>query len=600
MNNKMKTIGLIFILLLVHQVSFGQQDSALRKSKYDRSLNSSSKKLIKAITENKSNEEIAADYFLLAQKLIKKGDYEKAETYLQKAIFHEKQDKKGTNLGNYYRELAKVQEQLKRKEDAANSFGYAAKYARNDTIKQINENDASRLEQGVTPSKELEFLDKKAVILSNTNEKQERVKNFTQMADANIKLNEPEKALNNYTKALNELDKESEESNEIKSNMAIVLANKKQFKEAISLQKEVVEKSSNVSEVEVQVQQLRKLSGYYFADNNNTEGLKALYNAYKLAMQKGNLKEAKTTLESLANFYKKNKQDNEALMLYKQFLNNLDSLIAKDSNLVDVKLFQFSEEKIAQLEKEQALMNELIQRKNSNNTLLLISVLLLVSLLLIIVKSFYSIKKRNKKIALQSLRREMNPHFIFNSLNSVNQFIANNNELAANKYLTSYSNLMRRMMESSNNDYISLALEIEQINKYLELEQLRFPDKLQYQIVVDPEMDTEMVKVPNMVIQPNLENAIWHGLRYKDKGGLLIITFSKEGTKNKVVIDDNGIGLKESERIKTNNQKLYESRGLKNVRERIHLLNEIGHKTIRMNIHEKTLPETGVLVTIIW
>ena len=74
----------------------------------------------------------------------------------------------------------------------------------------------------------------------------------------------------------------------------------------------------------------------------------------------------------------------------------------------------------------------------------------------------------------------MNPHFIFNSLNSVNQFIANNNEREANKYLTSYSNLMRAMMENSNKDYVTLSAEIEQLKKYLELEKLRFADKFEY------------------------------------------------------------------------------------------------------------------------
>ena len=221
-------------------------------------------------------------------------------------------------------------------------------------------------------------------------------------------------------------------------------------------------------------------------------------------------------------------------------------------------------------------------------------------LLLLIIKGWFSIKKKNKKIALQSLRREMNPHFIFNSLNSVNQFIADNNELEANKYLTSYSDLMRKMMENSNNDYVMLHHEAELLKKYLELEKLRFPNAFDFEIHIDTSLDTETVKVPNMIIQPNIENAIWHGLRYKKEKGLLQLKFYKKDGRTCVEIDDNGIGLKESQNIKTKNQKLHESRGLKNVHERIKLLNDIYKTDIQFEIIEKTDKETGVKVKISW
>ena len=221
-------------------------------------------------------------------------------------------------------------------------------------------------------------------------------------------------------------------------------------------------------------------------------------------------------------------------------------------------------------------------------------------MLLLIVKALFSIRKRNKQIALQSLRREMNPHFIFNSLNSVNQFIANNNEREANKYLTSYSNLMRNIMENSNKDYVTLSVEIDQLKKYLELEKLRFSDKFEYQIEIDPQLNADTVMVPNMIIQPNLENAIWHGLRYKNSSGLLKLKFHKNGNKSAVTIEDNGIGLTESKKIKTKNQMLHESLGLKNVQERIRLLNDIYKSDIRFDIKEKTGAETGVLVQIEW
>jgi LytS/YehU family sensor histidine kinase len=219
-------------------------------------------------------------------------------------------------------------------------------------------------------------------------------------------------------------------------------------------------------------------------------------------------------------------------------------------------------------------------------------------LLLVIVKAFYANKSKSKKIALQSLRREMNPHFIFNSLNSVNRFIAENNELEANKYLTSYSRLMRNVMENSGKDFIKLSTELEQLNEYLQLEQLRFGDKFSYNIHVDESIDTESFFIPNMLIQPHLENAVWHGLRYKSEKGLLRLNVELKNGHIVVTVDDNGIGLSRSREMKTENQKIHVSRGLTNIKERIRLLNDLYKMNITMDITEKNAPDSGVTVTL--
>jgi hypothetical protein len=406
--------------------------------------------------------------------------------------------------------------------------------------------------------------------------------------------------MENYKDALNAVDSASDESIFIKSDMVTLMAATNNLGDAIALQKDVVKESQFNSSVAIQVAQMRNLSALYFELDSTQAGLKILQDAYALAIAKGNVKEAKESLKALAAYYEKHKEDKEALKIYNEFLAQLEPLIARDSSLIDKSLFLINEGKISELEQQQALKDELINRKNRSNYVLAGSVVLLLALLLLIVKAWFSIRKRNKQIALQSLRREMNPHFIFNSLNSVNQFIANNNEREANKYLTSYSNLMRNIMENSNKDYVTLNDEIDQLKKYLELEKLRFTEKFDYQIEIDPGLNMETVMVPNMLIQPNLENAIWHGLRYKESKGLLKLRFSKAGAKTKVTIDDNGIGLSESKKIKTKNQKLHESLGLKNVQERIRLLNDIYKSDIRFEIKEKTTSEGGVSVQIEW
>ncbi|MEO8148635.1 MAG: histidine kinase [Bacteroidia bacterium] len=592
---------LFYFTILTFSVASAQNDIGADTSvskKNSSSVNDASAKLLKSIKESKGDEEITSNYFSLAQELKLSGDFSKAELYMNKAIQLELKSKTKKNLSEYYRELAKIQELQNKYELASESYDKAAELTSDNAQKQLNKNDADRLKHKSSPKLEIEYLNQNSAILTNSSNRQEKLQNYTQLANANKALNQNDKAIENYKEALNSVDSNSENSVLIKSDIANLMAANNDYENAIGLQKEVVNEAQQNSSVATQVKQLRNLSDLYFTTDSIAAGLAALQDAYKLAIAKGNLKEAKASLIALATYYEKYKENREVIKLYRDFIGQLEPLISKDSSLVDKSLFLINEGKIYELEQQQALKDELIQRKNRYNYVLAGSVILLLALLLLIVKAWLSIKKRNKQIALQSLRREMNPHFIFNSLNSVNQFIANNNEREANKYLTSYSNLMRAMMENSNKDYITLSAEIEQLKKYLELEKLRFTDKFEYQIEIDSAINEDETMVPNMIIQPNLENAIWHGLRYKESIGFLKLKFSRVGDRTVVTVDDNGIGLQESKNIKTKNQKMQESLGLKNVEERIRLLNDIYKSDIRFEIKEKS--EGGVLVKIEW
>lgn len=563
-------------------------------------LNKTSQELFKAISQGESNDTIAEKYYKLAIELIKTSNYSKAEFYLQKAIEYASKSKSNKRLPDYYRELARIQENQKKRKVAGDNYENAYQYSNENTQAQINLNDANRMRSSTNPYDELEFLNQNNAILSNSNSySNEKFQNYNQIADINLSLNQTDEALKNYSNALNEVDDQSNEALKIKSDIANLMVQTKNYDEALYLQKEIVEQSNKISEVEVQVQQMRQLSDIYFSQNITQEGLQVLKDAYTLAIKKGSVSEARKSLIALISHYKKDKNNEEIISLYEDFITNLDSLIIKDQSLIDVKLFELTEQKIRELEKEGVVKNKIIEQKDHNNLLLFILVILLIGLISITVASWLSVKKRNRMIALQSLRREMNPHFIFNSLNSVNQFIASNNELEANKYLSSYSKLMRNMMENSNKDFIPLSLEIEQLKKYLELERIRFPDKFDYRINIDEEIDTDIIKVPNMIIQPNLENAIWHGLRYRDSIGFLNVSFSIIGKHVLLEIEDNGIGIEQSKKLKTHHQNMHKSRGLKNIHERINLLNKIHKSGIKIEVVDKDNSK-GVKVKIIW
>ena|GEM_PF-6513560 len=210
-----------------------------------------------------------------------------------------------------------------------------------------------------------------------------------------------------------------------------------------------------------------------------------------------------------------------------------------------------------------------------------------------------SIEKRIAELELQALQAQMNPHFIFNTMNSIQHFILNHNEIEANDYLSRFARLMRIVLESSKNKYIALNVELEQSELYLSLEQLRFEDSFDYVIEVDNDIHPEHVMIPSMLIQPMLENAIKHGLSKKPSGGLLRLIIDKKNNKEdyiRVIIDDNGIGREKANRARSNDGHV--SRGIQIIEDRIKTYNFIEQRKIGILFVDKKYPEEGTRVEI--
>lgn len=176
---------------------------------------------------------------------------------------------------------------------------------------------------------------------------------------------------------------------------------------------------------------------------------------------------------------------------------------------------------------------------------------------------------------LTALRAQMNPHFIFNALNSIQQYILKGDVDQANKYLSKFSRLQREVLNHCDQNFISLDKEIEMLNLYLELEQLRFNENFQYSISLEKEIDSTELKIPPMILQPFVENAIWHGLMPKKGSKELSIEFllSSEDLLQ-CVVRDNGIGRVEAARLKETSKSTptHKSKGLNLVYERLNIL----------------------------
>ena len=170
----------------------------------------------------------------------------------------------------------------------------------------------------------------------------------------------------------------------------------------------------------------------------------------------------------------------------------------------------------------------------------------------------------------QALQSMMNPHFIFNAVNSVQQYIIRNDKKEANKYLTQFARLIRLNLETSKNKYITLEEEIERLSLYLQFEKVRFGDKLEYSITVTPELEADKIYIPSMIIQPFVENAIWHGLIPKPENGHVNINIEKQDSNLIIKVIDNGVGYNNGDQEKTNSIKT--SMGTEITKRRLELL----------------------------
>ena len=330
------------------------------------------------------------------------------------------------------------------------------------------------------------------------------------------------------------------------------------------------------------------------------------------ADKKGDLEVKKDATRRVSEAYYNLGDEEKGRAAIDEFKNVVDALYAKKSQEIS-QAARFSrnmveqQNRITSLESDRALSQSkyaLTTERNKRQQLIIYS--LIGGLILLLVTAYFMFKYikqqrlANNLLALKSLRSQMNPHFIFNALNSVNSFIATNDERTANKYLSDFSQLMRSVLENSEEDFIPLKKEIELLQLYTKLEHFRFQDKFDYSIEVDETIDTEDFQIPPMLLQPYIENAVWHGLRYKtEKGHLKISIAPKSKDEITITITDDGIGRERSKALKTSHQKKQNSKGMNNIKKRVAILNEMYRDKVDVFIEDfQQLDDVGTKVIV--
>ncbi|MCB2222251.1 MAG: histidine kinase [Bacteroidetes bacterium] len=201
------------------------------------------------------------------------------------------------------------------------------------------------------------------------------------------------------------------------------------------------------------------------------------------------------------------------------------------------------------------------------------------------VNSKRKITEMNHKISeitQKNLRQQMNPHFIFNTLNSIQYYMYQHDKISTNNYLTKFSMLMRKTLENSQHTAIPIKDELDALELYLELESLRFKEKFDYKIEVDEDIDVLIHKIPTMLIQPYVENAICHGLMNKEDKGFLHVGLKLKEGFIACTIEDNGVGREAAMEIKETKNKNHNSLGTKITESRLNLVNSLYGKNMKI------------------
>ncbi len=284
----------------------------------------------------------------------------------------------------------------------------------------------------------------------------------------------------------------------------------------------------NTSSNDILVRENLKIAELYEKDKNYNEAEKFVAISKKVITPT-------TDAAAVADVYKMSSELNKRSGRIEAALDDLEAYIAaKEKSIRDLegdlkeqveivkgqKDIDVGQKEVILQEKERELMQSQLRTQQIIIGLLSVLIVALAVFFYFLYKNVKDRRKANQKLLLKSLRTQMNPHFIFNALNSVNNFIAKNDEKAANKYLADFSRLMRKVLDHSQREFIPFEEELELNQLYLKLEHFRFRDKFEYHFDNQLQHDTYDVDIPPMLIQPFIENAVWHGLRYKESKGL--------------------------------------------------------------------------------
>lgn len=375
----------------------------------------------------------------------------------------------------------------------------------------------------------------------------------------------------------------------ILNNLGITYNKKGETDSALAYFSESIRLADRYQNFDAKAASLDEIGKIYLTRGDYTHAEKYAFQSLRIARQLQSVEWQSNAWQSLYGAYEKQHRYDKALDAYRQFIVYRDSVSnTEKQSLLTRKGMQFDFERKeaatkAENDKKAALAQAEINRQSLiRRSVLAGSVILLIAAL----TSFLFYKRRRDaderrkeadlkaKVSdteMKALRLQMNPHFIFNSLNSVSDYISKHDTKTANYFLSKFAKMMRQVLENSEKSGITLAEDLQMVETYIQLESLRLKNDLRYEIRIDPDIDPEATLVPPLIIQPFVENSIWHGLSTKAESGKISICITRQGEMIHYIVEDNGIGRKEAGKHST---VLKRSMGMRITRDRIDIINQ--------------------------
>lgn len=432
-------------------------------------------------------------------------------------------------------------------------------------------------------TKALNYYNKAQSVLATLTNKDGEGRLLMNLGHLYFDLGKPDEAMQSYRHSLafSERIGDSMAIANLLNSMGYILLQKNENEEARNL----VTKSINIAELTgnmvTKASALVNLSLIYLNTKHFDLSEKYAKEALALSKETGNLQFQRQSWDALRKIYEQTGRFEQSLMAYKSYNQLNDSLVNIEKNKeITRKEMQF------QFDKKQAIDQAEIQRQRALRNMIIVStaILILGAMVAIVLyknKRDAVEKKKEAEFKLlvanterKALRAQMNPHFIFNSLNAISDYILKNNTQLADEYLSKFAGLMRMVLENSMEQEILLSEEIKALKFYMDLESLRLDHRFIYEIKTAPGIDPENILVPPLLFQPFIENSIKHGLSEKQDGGKITIDLTTESNMLICNIVDNGAGFGNTEKTKAKTSlSNHKSRGISITRSRIEILN---------------------------
>ena len=446
------------------------------------------------------------------------------------------------------------------------------------------------------------------------------------LVSTKTELNEFTEALK-YASIAEKTEKRPKSLANLNNNIGIIYEKQNNYQRANSYYKKSLELNQQLNNKNGIIKSYNNLGNNARKWKQYNQAETYLLKANRLLEEADNLNSLHFNYQMLFTLYYEKKDYKSAVkysILEKQLKDSIIT-IEKQKAIADFEVAYETEKKEREknIAQQQLLISQLENTKNKN---LLYSALVISGLLLIAGLFYYSrlkakkkaeiitleLKETQKRLALEkqykdselkALKAQMNPHFIFNALNSIQDYIVLNQKNLASDYLGKFADLIRNYLHFSDTGFISIPEEVHNLKLYLELEKLRFEDALDYQVTVDDKANSEAIKIPTMLIQPYVENALKHGLLHKKDNRKLSISISKPSEKIiQCIVQDNGIGREKSKAINQKRQYQHKSFALKATTERLDLLNYGKERKIGVEIldlkYEDEATGTKVILNI--